>query len=305
MKTMKNVFGMKNLSTVLIAAVLFLGSCSKSEETSFTAQDNQVVNNDGATEAMHEETSDLATSALNSADGLDSRVEEDVRLACATRSVETNPYDKTSGTVTINFDRSPSGAENPNGCTDPAGNVRKGSITVTWTGGRWYAAGSSHTIAFNNYSINGVKITGTRTVTNVSTPNLPLTWNITGQLTSTWPDLTTATRTVNRTRQWVRSATIANDKVIISQTAGTASAASGTNRYGKTYTVKITTPLEYGTLCLLTKKVYLPSKGVKEVTVDSKVYTVDFGTGTCDNTFTVTFNGKSKEFTAKNDNSND
>jgi hypothetical protein len=304
MKTMKNVIGMKNVSTLLVAVVLFLGSCSKSDETSFTTQDNQVVNNDAATESIQEETSDLATSALNSADAA-GRVEEDVRLACATISVETNPYTKTSGSVSINFDRSPSGADNENGCTDPALNVRKGSITVTWTGGRWFMSGSSHTITFNNYSINGVKITGTRTVTNVSTPNSPLTWNISGTLTSTWPDLTTATRTVNRTRQWVRSATIADDKVIISQTAGTASAASGTNRYGKAYTVKITTPLEYGTLCLLTKKVYLPSKGVKEVTVDSKVYTVDFGTGTCDNTFTVTFNGKSKEFTAKNDSSND
>lgn len=297
------LINLKSLSSLLLAFVLILGSCNKSDEVTFSTQDNQSVNNDAALESSQEETVDMASSVLNSADAI-SRTEEDSRVACAFITKELSP-EKNTGLITVNFDKNVAGTDNPAGCTDPRGNVRKGSFTISWSGGRWFMNGSSHTITFNNYSINGLVISGSRTIANVSTQDSPLTWTIAGTLTTTWPDKSTATRTVSRTKKWVRSNTITDDKVIISQTAGAPAAASGTNRYGKSYSVKITTPLEYSTSCLLTNKVYIPVKGVKEVTTDSKVYTVDFGTGKCDNTYTVTLNGKSKEFTAKNDSSSD
>lgn len=303
MKT-TSIINLKSLSSLMLAFVLILGSCNKSDEVTFSTQDNQSVNNDAALESSQEETVDMATSVLNSADAISGRVEDDSRISCAYIIKEVGT-EKSTGTILVDFSRTASGADNPAGCTDPRGNVRKGSFTITWSGGRWFLSGSTQTITFNNYSINGLVISGSRTITNVSTQESPLTWNISGTLTTTWPDKTTATRTVSRTKKWVRSTTIADDKVIISQTAGAATAASGTNRYGKSYSVKITTPLEYSTSCLLTNKVYIPVKGVKEITTDTKVYTVDFGAGTCDNTYTVTLNGKSKEFTAKNDSSND
>jgi hypothetical protein len=298
MKTMKNLVGLKSISTLLIAFVLVLGSCNKNDETTFTTSDIQNVSTEGALDSQQEETGDLAISALNIEDP-SGRVEEDVRLNCATRTREIS-QDKSTGTVTINFSGTSAA-----GCTDPKGNIRKGKIIVSWTGGRWFLAGSAHTITFDGYSINGVVITGTRTVTNISTPNSPLTWTIVATHTATWPDGTSATRTVNRTRKWARSTNVVDDKVIISQTAGAASAASGKNRYSRNYTVQITTPLEFSASCLLTSKVYIPVKGVLAITVDTKLYTVDYGTGTCDNTFTVTYNGKTREFTAKNDSSND
>lgn len=303
MKT-TSIINLKSLSSLMLAFVLILGSCNKSDEVTFSTQDNQSVNNDAALESSQEETVDMASSVLNSADAISGRVEDDSRVSCAYILKEVG-QDKTAGTIVVNFDKTAAGADNPAGCTDPRGNVRKGSFTITWSGGRWFLSGSTQTITFNNYSINGLVISGSRTITNVSTQESPLTWNISGTLTTTWPDKTTATRTVSRTKKWVRSTTIADDKVVISQTAGAAAAATGTNRYGKSYSVKITTPLEYSTSCLLTNKVYIPVKGVKEITTDTKMYTVDFGAGTCDNTYTVTLNGKSKEFTAKNDSSND
>jgi hypothetical protein len=50
--------------------------------------------------------------------------------------------------------------------------------------------------------------------------------------------------------------------------------------------------------------------GIKVVTVGnpstgSKTYTVDFGDGTCDNKYTVTKDGVTKEFIGKNDSSKD
>ncbi len=298
MKTMKNVFGLKVITSLMIAFVMILASCSKTDETTFTTQDVQNVSTEGALDAQQEETGDLAISALNTEDP-SGRVEEDVRLSCATRTKEIS-QDKSTGMITIDFS-----GTSPAGCTDPKGNVRKGKIVISWSGGRWFLAGSAHSITFDGYSINGVAITGTRTVTNISTQDSPLTWTIVASHTSTWPDATTATRTVNRTRKWARSINILDDKVTISQTAGALSAAAGKNRYGKNYSVQITTPLEFKASCLLTSKVYLPVKGVLVITVEAKVYTIDYGTGACDNTFTVTFNGKTREFTGKNDSSND
>ena len=294
MKTI-NVVSLKTLSTMMIAIVMILWGCSKSDDSVFNTQDVQNLSTDGAVESAQDETHDIATGALNTNDP-SGRVEGDDRSDCATK-IPGVGNTKEAGTITIDFGSA--------GCTDKKGNLRKGKIIVSWTGGRWFLAGSSHTVTLDGYSINGIGITGTRTVTNISTANSPLTWTIVASHTSTWPDGTTATRTINRTRQWVRSTTVADDKVIISQTAGATSAAAGKNRYGKNYSVQITTPLEYSTACVISNKVYKPVKGVKVVTVDAKVYTIDFGTGTCDNTFTVTFNGKTKTFTSKNDSSND
>lgn len=289
---MKSVFGLKGITSLMIAFVLILASCKKTDETSFSAQDNQSVANDGTVEAQQDETSDIATSALNTNDPA-GRAETDDRTKCATITLGANST-KEAGTITIDFGSN-------TGCTDSKGNTRKGKLIVSWLGGRWFVLGSSFTVASDGYSINGVKISGTRTVTNVTTNVATPTWKISGSYTSTWPDNTTAIRTVSITRQWV----IADSKIIVSQTSDASSFATGTNRYGKSYSVQVTTPLEFSASCLGTSKIYIPVKGVKVITVDTKVYSVDFGTGTCDNTFTVSFNGKSKEFTAKNDSSND
>jgi hypothetical protein len=291
MKTI-NVISLKTLSTMMIAIVMILSSCNK-EDSVFSLQDAQNIGNDGALEAAQDETQDIATSALNTNDPA-GRVEGDDRSDCAKKTPGLNNT-KEAGTITIDYGTA--------GCTDKKGNLRKGKIIVTWSGGRWFVAGSTHVVTTDGYSINDIAITGTRTVTNISTTNSPYTWTIAGSHTSTWPDGSTASRTVNRTRQLIKNSS--DDKVIISQTAGASSAAAGTNRYGKKYSVQITTPLEYTNSCSSSNKVYKPVKGVKVVTVESKVYTVDFGTGTCDNTFTVTFNGKTKTFTCKNDSSND
>ncbi len=151
------------VSIMLFAMAAFaVSSCSKNSDT-FSSQNSQTASNESAQESTTDETDDLATSAMNSdpsnAAGGRSETISDDRLACdGTTVVFSNvSVDKTSGTVTITF--------GPNGCTDKKGNVRKGQIIVMWSGGKWFHVGSSHTIAFTNYTVNGVAITGTRTVT--------------------------------------------------------------------------------------------------------------------------------------------
>jgi hypothetical protein len=284
---MKKAFGLRKISALAMASVMILASCTKTDETAnFSTQDSQNISNDGAIEAHQDEMTDMATTALNGNDPA-GRTEADDRIKCAIITLSPNST-KEAGTITLDF---------ATGCTDSKGNVRKGKLIVAWTGGRWFVPKSSHTVTSNGYTINGILIEGTRTVTNVTTNIATPAFTISGAYTSTWPDKSTATRIVNLTKQW----NIADGKVIISQTDGTASAATGNNRFGKLYVVTITTPLEYLTSCVGTSKIYLPVKGVKEISVDQKKYAVDFGTGTCDNTFTVSFNGNSKEFTANNE----
>ena len=287
-------------SVLLFAMTAFIVSSCKDSET-FSSENAQTSNNESTQEATTDEVDDMAVSALNSGDNAGGRVQTtDDRLACATVEVVfDNPDTKVSGTATINFGTS--------GCTDSRGNVRKGTIVIAWTGGRWFLEGASHTITLTNYSINGVSITGTRTITCTSSTatasGFTITWNVAASHNLTWPDNTTASREVNKTKVWAH--TLTEDTFTISNGPGGAVAAAGTNRHGKVYTMTITTPIVYLRTCAMSNKVFLPVSGVKVVTADQRVLTIDFGNGTCDNTFTVTVNGISRTLTAKNDSSGD
>ena len=300
---------MKNKKTFLkFVAVAFLfaigavvSSCNKSADP-VSGEVAQTAASESSTTSQTSETDDMATNALTSKDpaSREAAMFDDDRFKCATVVISDTTTGKGSGKVTIDFGVAP-------GCTDKKGNTRIGKIIITWTGGRWFLPQSVHTIAFSGYSVNGVKFSDndSRVVSNISTTASPLTWTIVANHNFTFPDASTASRTVHETRQWVRSTTIVDDKFIISQTAGATDAATGTNRHGKTYTMQITTPLEYDRSCAISNKVFLPVKGVKVITIDTnKVITIDYGTGTCDSTFTITINGHSKTITASNDSSN-
>ena len=298
-----------SLRFLLFALASFLlFSCSKNSDT-FSSEDQQTSANESAQECTTNELDDIATSVLNSSTvsgspGGRTGGPLDDRFNCDGTSVVFSNVgtDKTSGTVTITFP--------PEGCTDKKGNVRKGSIVVSWSGGKWYKTGSSHTVTQDGYSINSVGISGTETVTcTASTENpLSVTWSIAANHRATWPDGTTATRKVNKTRKWDHTAT--EDMFTLSNGTGSFSAAEGTNRHGRTYKTYITSPLIYLGSCGKSNKVFIPVKGEKVITWigtngKSKSMTIDYGSGACDNTYTVTAGTIVKTLTAKNDSSND
>ncbi len=289
------------VSVLMFAVVAIVVSSCKSNEDTFSAEDVATSSNESTSESQTSETDDMVSGVLNSNDAASGRVEagaDDIRLACAIITKAENNT-KEAGSITIDFGTT--------GCTDAAKNTRKGKIIVTWKDGRWFVAGSSHKITFSGYSINDVKFSDSdsRTVTNVSTASSPLTWTVTSNHNLTYPDGTTTSRAVNLTKKWNRTATITADTWTFSQTAGATFAAQGTNKKGKNYTTTISIPLVYSRSCALTNKVFLPISGSKTIKVDNKEIVFDYGTGTCDNTFTVTVNGKTKEITAKNDGSGD
>jgi hypothetical protein len=284
-----------------IIATFLVSSCDDAEEN-LSTENTQNSNNESTLESTSDELDDLATIALNSQDAASGgriRAFNDHRLACeGTTVVPSNVSgDKTSGTVTITFPAS--------GCEDNHGNVRKGTVVVQWSGGKWFNEGSTQTITLQNYSVNDVGITGTRTlsVTDVSgtLSDFTITWDVTAQHSFSFTDQTSATRSVSKTKAWHHSASA--DTFTISNGTGAGNAAAGTNRHGRSYTVNITTPLVFTASCARMNQVFLPESGVKVITnvETEKTITIDFGDGTCDNKFTVTAEGVTQTVTARND----
>jgi hypothetical protein len=290
-------------SCLIFLFALVFPACENPDEA-FLEENVQASNNESTLESVTDELDDLARIALDSeepASGGRIRGTNDNRLDCEGTTITFSSVsgDKTSGTATITF--------GPNGCTDNRGNVRRGTVVVTWSGGRWYQEGSSHTITLQNYSINGIGIDGTRSLTCFSVSgtlsSFTIQWYLSATHGFTWPDQSTANRLVNKTKRWDHSS--GSDTFTISNGPSGDNAAEGTNRHGTSYTMTITTPLVYNASCVLTNKVFLPVSGVKLFTnVDTeKTMTLDFGDGTCDNTLVVSVEGASKTITVKNDGS--
>jgi hypothetical protein len=307
MKTMKNLVGLKSISTLLIAFVLVLGSCNKTDET-LSATERESLSAESFSDAEVDDANDMASVALGNVDLIqfnrgreDGRTEEngpvkpifpwaslDDRLKCATITiVRTNtPGTRPTGTITIDFDANA-------GCKDGRGNTRSGKIVIEYVGFRFLPESIIKT-TFNNYTKNGVKVEGVHTLTNVATLNSFPRFLVTivgGKLT--FADGRTITREQSFTREWQRASSPASDKWVILK----GSEASGKNKNDKTYTMKVTADLEYSRACAISDKVFIAVKGTKEFTTENKVFTVDYGSGACDNDITISVNGVSKTIT--------
>ncbi|MFZ6002000.1 MAG: hypothetical protein ACOYW3_15920 [Bacteroidota bacterium] len=296
MKTIGKHWGAKLVTYATVFGFLTFTSCE--DRIDFDSNDSENVENEAATDSYFEDTDDMSTLAVSAEGGAVSGGRDassgrngvkpsDLRFTCATVTFEFASDNSTTtphGYITIDFGT---------GCTDTRGNVRKGKIKVEFKGRRFLPGGTIIT-TLEGYSINGVALEGVRTVTNIagSTEDNPK-FNITlvgGKATWTVDGtVKTATREVNRTREWVRATNPANDQWIVSGTA------AGTNREGRVYEMTITKNLVYKRECALSERVFIAVEGTKELVVNGKKIVIDYGTGTCDRLVTITVNGKSKE----------
>lgn len=252
-----------------------LTSCEESLDTVFDG-DAEIAVEVSAVEAAYEDLDDMVSLSVELTDGATGgRVmmrPDDRRFDCAEVTFE---GDKSAGTITIDFG---------DGCEGPNGRIRKGIIIINYSGARRFMPGFMVTTTFENFSIDDIQVEGTRTVTNTSeSTNESPKFNITlvgGKLT--WPDGTFATREVDKTREWIRAATPLRDSLIVNGTA------SGITRAGNSYDV-LNTDIVFKRQCRW------PVSGVKVVTTENRVITIDFGDGECDRRATVTVNGQSEE----------
>src|SRR6478736_371564 len=214
---MKKIIGLKSIAGVAVGVLLFLGSCND-DKMDFSSNDSSNVENEASTDGYFEDADDISSVAVWSDDATAGGRQvsggrritiSDLRFSCATVTIEpaagsdpTNP----SGVITVDFGT---------GCTDAKGNERKGKIIITYTGRR-YSVGSTRSITFDGYYINGVHIEGIRNVTNIAgttdeSPKFKI--EVIGGK-ATWPDGSTATREVRKVREWQRAANPQNDQWI-------------------------------------------------------------------------------------------
>jgi hypothetical protein len=294
---MKSVLG-KGLVTFALISLGMLVSCEE-DKIDFSPKDSNSVENETVTESYFEDVDDMSTMAV-SADGSTSTGSResgagrsgvkpsDSRFACATITFEfaaDNTLIAPHGYIIIDFGSS--------GCADAYGNVRKGMVMIEFIGKR-FMSNSQIVTTLMGYSINDIKIEGKRTVTNLSaslevSPKFSI---VVQGGKATWPDGTFATRETNRTVEWVRAVNPLNDELVVTGNA------TGSNRFGDTFVMEITSPLVYKRTCVATSG-RIAVEGSKVLTVNDKEINVDYGTGTCDRMITVTIEGVSKEIEIK------
>jgi hypothetical protein len=186
------------------------------------------------------------------------------------------------------------------------GRVRKGKITITYTG-RYLENGKQQVITFQNYAVapkgstqfilfdNATRKTLIHTVsggiyaTQIAVENAKL----------TYPDNTTLSWSGTRTRTYDTNGTplnLTDDNFTVSGTY------TGVNRKGVSYSVVSdpATPLFYSVGCYATSGV-VPVKGKLTITsVGGVASVIDYGDGTCDRKATIAIGSKDPiEFTIK------
>ncbi len=282
------------MSLACIGAASLLSSCT--DENRLTLEDAQDITEEAVTDSYFQDMDDMAGVAVGSPTDdqfSGGRVSTtititDDRFQCngivltiepGSESTPNEPY----GVLTVDFGE---------GCTDLKGNIRSGKLIFTYSGWR-FQPGSTVVTTTDNYYINGIKLEGTRTLTNItgSTETLPK-FNVTlegGKATFT--DETYATRVSDITWQWNKSGTadLTDDFLLIDK----ASTASGETRGGRIYEVSLTKDLKFKRFCG-----GMPVEGIKKYLINGdKEIVIDYGSGDCDKKIAVTVNGITRSLT--------
>jgi hypothetical protein len=279
----RNNWFTKPASIMLMASVALISSCN--DEDRLTMQDTQDITEETLTDTFFQDIDDLSGVAVSSPSDTEYNggrmastiTIQDDRFQCQGIIVtlnSTGTIDNPQGTISIDF-----GA----GCADLRGNIRKGKLNIAYNGKR-FMPGSTVTTTTDNYYINGVKLEGTRTSTNVQNSNAEAP-KFTVTLVNgkaTFEDQTVATRESEITWSWIRAANPSQDQLVIES----GSWAEGVTRYGRSYEVSVLDDLLYRRGC------FMAVDGVKKYIIDgSKEVIIDYGTGDCDQSVLVTVNG--------------
>ncbi len=284
-------FLLKPATALAALLMMFSFSCEQEETEMFT--EVSYATEESVMDSYFEDADDMANVALaasNGAEGSDEsgrimaqQASDDSRF-CNAISSALDPQStlaKPKGTITINFDT---------GCTDDAGNVRKGKIVIRFEGRRFRPA-SFINVSFQQYEINGIVLRGTRKLTHLegSTIESPVA-KIELNGSAAWPDGSAATRVLCYERTWNRNVLDdpTDDALRVNVCTGaTKPSVSGMTRWGVDYTVAIEETLAYQRGCPIAVS------GVKRFTDvnTGKEIIIDYGDGTCDSQFTVTVNG--------------
>jgi len=257
--------------------VLMQLSCGSTEDPIAPEPNMDLVEDEFIINSSYEDLDFLTLHVLQSS-GLGLRTQSLADI-CANTIVN---HDKSAKKITVDF-----GA----GCNSPNGVTRKGKVILAYTGTNFLSPGTSIVTTFDGFEVNGLKIQGSRTITNggIDLINNKVTLNViieNGVIT--WPDNTSVTYTSTQIRQLKLGS--AGYEVSATGTA------SGKSKQGIDYTATVTESLIINEVCA-SKGVYVPSSGILGFTFQGIVAAVNYGSGTCDKVVVLTYPGGTKEFT--------
>jgi len=257
----------KHLS-IAACTLLVFAACKKDQtadptDLDYTAASDHAMADDAFTDMQQSADDAVANNGI--------RGPEDACAPVVTFDTVSVPH-----TMTIDF-----GTVN---CTAQNGRMRRGQLHITWSGA-YRDSGTVKTITPVGYYVNDRHIQGLKTVTNMGhDSNGHIYYNVQADGTVTAADNSwTAEHHATRVRTWIAgSDTPGRQDDVYSITGG----GHGINRHGLAYTSSITNALRVAGNCPWIEQ------GTVEVLPQGKpVRTIDWGNGTCDNTFTVTVNG--------------
>ncbi|MCF8295587.1 MAG: hypothetical protein K9I34_05930 [Bacteroidales bacterium] len=262
------------ISFLLLGLSLFFASCDRFDNP---VVDNSDTRDDALAESLFDNTSDVADEAykFSSSASFKSYTANDTLFigTCVTITLDTVsfPY-----LLTIDF-----GTTN---CLCNDGKYRRGAIQVSFNGG-YRQPGTVLSYSFNDYYVNDNKLEGSKVVTNNGyTADSTLMYSV--QVIGTIYKANNAgviTWNADKTREWIEGINtwIKWDDVYLLE--GTA---EGVDVNGNNWSREITSPLRKELNCG-----HIVSGTMEFTRENHPTRYIDFGTGTCDDTITVTVNG--------------
>lgn len=260
----------------LVGIAFLLFSCELDSEKLISEPDLALLEDEFEINTVLEDLDNVTMNAMESS-GLGLRV-MNVSNGNFCSSAKLN-HDSAIKRITVDFGT---------GCTAPNGIARKGKVIFNYTGS-FLVPGSSVTTTFEGYEVNGLKVEGSRTLTNtgVNLQNLEISLTVKMQNGKiTWQDGKTSTFSGDQ----IRKVTMATAGYQVSVTGK----GSGKTRGGKSYTAEIIEPLLVTQACL-ESGISAPNKGKVSLNFTIFSVTVDYGAGECDKKLQITYPGGSKE----------
>jgi hypothetical protein len=280
MKTKNLLLGLMVAAAVTI---LSIPSCSKEEGGSISPGDLSLAVNETYADALYEEVDNLVSAEMKVLE--ENAYSTDVKKSttedvCCVVTIDHPDSTRFPKVVTLDYG---------DGCTVVFNGdtiTRQGQIIIT-VNDRWFVMGSTHSVTFNNFYINGAKIEGTKTITNLglNERNNPETGIELEGGKITFSDTAFMTREASHVREFKRSNNPMNDTILVTGSA------NGLNVSGNTYTREIIDPLVL-VHCEMSQRRWVISAGKVEVT-NSKTgtTTIDYTGAGCDGTVIVNKNG--------------
>jgi hypothetical protein len=280
MKTKRSIPG---FLLVAAFAVLLIPSCSKDDAGNMSDADLALAQDEAYADALYEEVDNMVITEISALDGnqyIDGGTKSTSDDICRTITVDHPDTTWFPKIVTVDYG---------DGCTMVFNDdtiTRKGKIIITLTD-RWFKPGAEHIVTFSDFYINGIKIEGIRTITNMGlNEDLHLQMGIKlEQGKIIFNDTAWMTREADHVREWILHLNPQNDTVLITGTA------SGINIKGETYERLITEPLVMVHCTDYHWRWVIVDGTIQITTGESAITTLDYSSSGCDGTVVVNKNG--------------